>query len=483
MKQPRIRYFLEPNPDKFGMRRRKELVMAEVNAGFIEIVNGKRKYNRFKVSLEERIEPEHFGFEKDNYKFNRYVLEGFANRTKQNSLLLKINRFENDVHTVYHYYLTKSEQPTAEDFKQELLSRMGRTERYKVTQTLPTFKEAIAKVIEEEDQMLQSARDKKRGNTIKTYNTLLHYIERYELVTDKTLELHQFDKQTYLHFWKIQNDIVKGAITCNIEGQRKVATTSYGMLSSSANKYQNIMKTLIKRTGYPVPLDFDEKGLIAQKTSNRKDLYLTKDELERIISFKSTDPKLNLAQDYIILACTMGMRYESMTEAHDKSVEVNESNSGSFYYIHSKQNKTNTEAFIPLFKPALDVLRKYDNKFPRFPDNSKMNKYVKDLIKQIGIERKEKLTHIPYLDKPFIEEQPIYELISTHDFRKTFYTNLSILNVPESTIDLVTHPSKSSAKMARVYNRATLLDRARKFFDEVKYRTKSKSNIYYFDQP
>lgn len=481
MKQPRIRYFLEPNPDKFGMRRRKELVMAEVNAGFIEIVNGKRKYNRFKVSLEERIEPEHFGFEKDNYKFNRYVLEGFANRTKQNSLLLKINRFENDVQTVYHYYLANSEQPTAEQFKQELLSRMGRTERYKVTETLPTFKEAIAKVIEEEKQMLQSASDKKRIATIKTYITLLKYIKRYELVTSKELVLNQLDKQTYLHFWKIQNDIAKGIITCNIEGQRKVATTSYGMLSSSVNKYQNLMKTLIKRTGYPVPPYFDEKGLLTQKTENRKSLYLKNDELHRIINFESTDPKMNLAQDYVILACTMGMRNESMNEACGKSVEVSESNSGSFYYIHSKQNKTNTETYIPLFKPALDVLKKHDNKFPKFPENSKINKYVKDLLKLIGIDRKEKLNYIPYLDEQFIEEKPIYELISTHDFRKTFYSNLSNLNVPESTIELVTHPSKSSSKMARVYNKATLLDRARKFFDEVNYRTKSKSDIYYFE--
>jgi integrase len=241
------------------------------------------------------------------------------------------------------------------------------------------------------------------------------------------------------------------------------------------------MKTLIKRTGYSLPLDFDEKGLMAQKTSNRKDLYLTKDEIEKIIKFKSTDPKLKVAQDYVILACTMGMRYESMNEAQGKSFEANESNSGSFYYIHSKQNKTNTEAYIPLFKPALDVLKKHDNTFPKFPVNSKMNKYVKDLLQQVGINRKEKVTYIHYLDKPFIEEQPIYELISTHDFRKTFYTNLSILNIPESTIDLVTHPSKSSAKMAKVYNRATLLDRARKFFDEVNYRTKSKSKVFYFE--
>ncbi len=480
MKQPRIRYFLEPHTDRFGMRTRQELVMAEVNAGFIEIINGKRKYKRFKVSLEERIHPDNFGYLKENYKFNKYLLESYSNRTKKSSLQLKMNRLENDVIQVYHYFLSNLEQPSSEEFKRELLTRMGRTLRYKEIQTFPTLKEAIAKVIDDERKMLRSASDKKRENTIKTYNTLLHYIERYEHVTSKTLELNAFDKPTYLHFWKIQNDIVKGLIVCEIEGQRKVAKTSYGMLSSSVNKYQNLMKTLIKRTGHDIQLDFNEKGLIAQKTSNRKDLYLTSDELNKIINFKSTDSKLVQAQDYVILASMMGMRHESMSEAFDKSIQTNESNSSGFCYIHSKQNKTNTEAYIPLFKPALDILQKHDNRFPKFPENSKINKYVKELLKEIGITRKEKLKFFPYLDKPFELEEPIYNLISTHDFRKTFYTNLSILNVSESTIDLVTHPSKSSAKMSRVYDKSTLLDRARKFYNEVRIRCE-KQSIFYFE--
>jgi integrase len=462
------------------MRTRQELVMAEVNAGFIEIINGKRKYKRFKISLEERIHPDNFGYLKENYKFNKYLLESYSNRTKKSSLQLKMNRLENHVIQVYHYFLANLEQPSSEEFKQELLTRMGRTLRYKEIQTFPTLKEAIAKVIDDEEKILRSAKGKNQQSTIRTYNTLLHYLERYEYVTGKPLEFNHFDKTAYLHFWKIQNDIVKGILKCEIEGQRKVATTTYGMLSSSVNKYQNIMKTLIKRTGYSLPLDFDEKGLMAQKSSNRKDLYLTKDEIEKIIKFKSTDPKLKVAQDYVILACTMGMRYESMDEAQGKSFEANESNSGSFYYIHSKQNKTNTEAYIPLFKPALDILKKHDNTFPKFPVNSKMNKYVKDLLQQIGIDRKEKVTYIPYLDKPFIEEHPIYELISTHDFRKTFYTNLSILEVSEGTIDLVTHPSKSSSKMSRVYDKSTLLDRARKFYNEARIRCE-KQSIFYFE--
>jgi len=481
MKQPRVRYFLEPNPDKFGLRSRKELVMAEVNAGFVKIINGKRKYDRFKISLEERILPEHFGYAEDNYKFNRFLLEANSNKNKSGSIILKMNRLENQIFTVYNFYLTNQEFPSAEQFKNELLTRMGRFERQKVINILPTLKEAIAKVIEDEDKILLSASDKKRGNTIKTYNTLLHYIERYEHVTGTTIKLDHFDRKTYLHFWKIQNDIVKGLLTCDIDGQRKVATTSYGMLSSSANKYQNIMKTLIKRSGYKIPLDFDERGLIAKKNSNRKSAYLKEDELTKIINYTPDCEIMLQTQEYVILSSLLGMRYESMSEAANKLVEIGKSDSGEFYYIHSKQNKTSTESYIPIFEPARIILERHGGRFPKFPANSKINKNIKELLKALGIDRLEKTEYFPYLDKPFTKEVSIYKLISTHDFRKTFYTNLSILNIPESTIDLVTHPSKSSAKMSKVYNKSTLLDRARKFHEEVSFRLKNKeSSVYFF---
>lgn len=482
MKQPRVRYFLESNPDRFGQRRRKELVIAEVNAGFIQIVNGKPKYGRFKVSLEERIEPENFGYERENFKFNRFVLDAYSSKTKNNSLLLKMNRFENNVILVYNYFLANQEQPTAEEFKQELLTRLGRKERYKAIVTKPTLREAIAKVIDDENKMSPSASDKNRAATIKTYNTLLHHIERYEHVTGKTLELDNFNKETYMHFWKIQNDIVKGVIKCEIDAQRKVATTSYGMLSSSANKCQNVMKTLLIRTGYSIPLNFNEKGLIAKKTSNRKSLYLTEDELIKVMEYKAKDEKLILTQDYVILSSLLGMRYESMSEAYDKSIEIGKSDAGDFFYIHSKQNKTNTEAYIPLFEPAKKVIERHNGKFPKFPANSKINKSIKELLMTIGLDRMEQTQYFPFLDEPFSMYEPVYELISTHDFRKTFYTNLSILNVPESTIDLVTHPSKSSQKMSKVYNKSTLLDRARKFHYEVSTRLKhNKSSVYFFE--
>ena len=229
--------------------------MAEVNAGFTEFKNGKLKYKRFKVSLEERILPENFGFQKDNFRFNRYVVENYANRTKQNSLLLKINFFENQVSTVYHYFLSNGLKPNHDEFKGELLIRLGRIKQIS-TEELPTLKEAFQKVIEREAEVLKSAKNKKKDNSLKPYKTVITYIERYESVTDKILEINSLDKKTYMSFWRIQDRILKGDIICELEGHRKIATTRYGMLASSANKYQKAMKYLVENSGYTVPLDY-----------------------------------------------------------------------------------------------------------------------------------------------------------------------------------------------------------------------------------
>lgn len=481
MKRPRIRYFIEGNPKRHIFRNIKERVFAEVNAGFIKIVDGKRKYTRFKISLEEVIRPVDFGYEHKNYKFERSVLEQYCYRTKDNSLWTKINRFDNDVINTYNYYQSNFLQPTAEEFKKELLIRMGRIDRYTEEITLPSIKDVIQDVIEEEEKVLPSSKSKKSENTLKTYRTLLEYIYRYEATGREVPRVDKFDKKSYLEFWRIQDDIVKGKIAIKTEGKRKPNTTPYGLLSSSANKYQKVMKTLFNMAKHKPPVDLDDESLIAKKTSNRKDFYLDLNELKQIIISKPKSENTRIAKDYIVIASLTGMRYESMHDAKGERINEHKTNYGDFLYLHSRQNKTNTEAYIPLFKPVVEVLAKYDFVFPKFPRNALMNRYIKSLFKDLEINRLEKIKIVPYIDKPFDDYQPISELFSTHDCRKSAYTLLAKHNVPENIIDLITHPSKPRGKMSSTYNKATLLDNAVTFYREVKERTeKFNEDVFSF---
>jgi hypothetical protein len=70
------------------------------------------------------------------------------------------------------------------------------------------------------------------------------------------------------------------------------------------------------------------------------------------------------------------------------------------------------------------------------------------------------------------------DLISTHDCKGTFYSNLYALNVPEIVIGNITHPDrKPKNAMARVYNKTTMLTKTKLFVDEI---MKIDSDIYRF---
>jgi hypothetical protein len=467
MKRPRVRFFIE---GKKSFTRRNERVFGEVNAGFIKIIEGKKKYERFKISLEERIDADDFGYQHENYKYSPTVLNKYVNRTGDNALMQKINRFENLVIEVYNYFLSQNQTPTASRFKHEVLIRLGRFER-EVHVSKPVYiKDVIDGVISDEEKMLNSSVNKKSENTLKVYRTVSGYLARYEKVKGTRLKLNEFTKDTYLDFWRVQDDILKGVIKVKIDGKKEIVTSPYGFLSSSVNKYQKAMITLFKRGKVEPPLDLTDKSLIARKVSNKKDFYLNMSELKLIIESKPMNEKDVWSKHYIIIASLTGMRYESMSEAGGKSIKEYVIGDKNFFYLESKQNKTKTEAFIPLFKPVLDVLGEYGNRFPKFPSNPKMNKYIKDYLSNIGINRKIELKIVPYIDASFSEIRPISDMFATHDCRKTAYTLLATHGVKESTIDLITHPSSKRGKMSNIYNRATLLDNAVKFYREVEER-------------
>ena len=80
-------------------------------------------------------------------------------------------------------------------------------------------------------------------------------------------------------------------------------------------------------------------------------------------------------------------------------------------------------------------------------------------------------------DGTVIQTRDLNEVISSHDLRKTFYTNLLQKNVPIGVIESMTHPQRKLTAMSKYYNKLSLLDKAKTFVDEI---NKINSSIYYF---
>lgn len=483
MKKPVINYVLESKAKNPNERIKPELITAMVHAGFITQIDSQIKYNRFKVSLGTTIKPKNFGLIKDNFRFNEDVFANFSKSNKGVKTAMQI--FENKVDELYSNYQINDIQPTAKQFKSDLLIQLGRKQReQKKTVTVLSY---LSDKIAYFESLIGSGRKEEIDeNSIKIYRTLKIYIERYEFVREVKVTFENLDEKMYWDFWDVQDEILRGKIIIpKKEGERKIAVQINGFLMSSINKYQKTFMRLLRLAiidGVTVKLNTNNTNLVVTKSPASKDLYVSESDLLKIWNYQPATNEMQLAKDYLMLASLTGMRYESMEVANIEQIETYKDGNYNFSYFHSKQNKTETECYIPLFLAAVEILRRYGNKFPTFPANPIVNEDIKALFKLVGINSQQTITNITYKSGTLIEAKPANEVISTHDCRKSFITNLFLSGGTENIIMAVTHPDKKPAHaMAAVYNKSTLLDKAKQFYDEVnRIRKEKPSDLYRF---
>ena len=482
MKTPVIRYFLDNSKKIKNLEKRvaKELILAEVNYAYIYYnKKGNREYKPFKISLEASILPRKFGLISENYKFNSDV---FKNYSKNNaSIKTKMGYVETAVNALHNNYEVAKELPTPEKFKSDLLVELGRKE--KNVEPDKTILDYLYKKIDNSEQDSgKSKKDSLKENTIKVYRTVSHLIENYQLAKNEILTFNNFDKTKYWEFWDVLDEILKGNISVENPNQpKKQRKQKHGYLVSTLRKYQvSLIRTLKDaKNDVEMVIDVYDKNLILEKQDASKDIYITEEELQIIIdSDVSNNVEMQMAKDYMIIGSLTGMRYESMFDTREAKVEVCKEGEYNFEYIHSKQNKTSTEVIIPLLGHVKNVLQKSNNNFPIVKSNAEINSYLKKLFEHLGIDREENEILNTYRNGVITTKKSLYQLITTHDCKKTFYTNLYNNHVNPTVIDNITHPDKATEnRMAKIYNKTTMIAKAKMFVDEI---NKINSDIYRF---
>lgn len=479
MKNIKTRYYLEPKAKKVEDRIKPELIMAEINYGYATITpKGQKRHKPTRFSLQVNIKPSSFGKPETNFKFDEEI---FKKATKNNSSVKnRMLNFQTVLNEIANTHIIANTMPTPKELNESLSERL-RTDIVKAPKE--SVLSYLYKKIEKENKDSGKSKKTSKGiNTIKTYVTVSHLIENYELATSTKLMFEALDSNKYWHIWDVLDDILKGKIEVNNPNQpKKQRKQPDGYLVTSIRKYQKALITTLRQAnkdGFKMPLDLSEADLILNDVEASKDFYVEVDELKKVISTDvSFDPVLQSAKDYLIVACLTGLRYESMKELHGLNIEHYNDDKYNFKYIHSRHNKTKTEVYIPLLKPIIQLLD-ISNKLPLVTDNASTNKNLKKLFEHLEIKRKVKLTKVTYRNGTMNSTEPISSLISTHDCKGTFYSNLYQLGVSETVIDNITHPDrKPKNAMARVYNKTTMLAKAKMFVDEIK---KVKSDVYSF---
>lgn len=478
MKNTKIRYYLEPKSKNIEDRTKAELIMSEISYGYAGINRlGKKRNKPARFSLQESILPSKFGKIEENYKFNETI---FKKATTNNSTIkTKMLQLESTLNELAVNYTLKKVLPTPKELNSEL-SKVLRFETVEEPK-MSILDFLYSKIEKDKADSDKSKKNSKRRNTIKTYVTVSHLIENYQIATNQILNFEDFNEISYWRFWDILDEVLRDNIKVENPNQpRKQRKQQYGYLVVSIRKYQKALLLTLKeahKEGHITPLDLHDSNLILEDMKASKEFYIESDLLKTIIeSDVSDNEKLQNAKDYFVIACLTGMRFESMVDAQNTEIKVFSDEVHDFQYIHSIHNKTSTQVYIPLLKPVLEVTSKRG--FPKVPVNSEINANLKKLFKQLKIDRKEKVTKVTYKSGTIETYEPICNLVSTHDCKGTFYSNLYALNIDETVIDNITHPDRAPKNaMAKVYNKTKMLTKAKMFVDEV---MKIESDVYTF---
>lgn len=122
----------------------------------------------------------------------------------------------------------------------------------------------------------------------------------------------------------------------------------------------------------------------------RKRRYLTREELQRLMTTPLHSPRLYLIRDLFLFSCYTGISYGDMCRLTVANLETAEDGT---VWIKATREKTNIEFEIPLLDLPLRIIDKYrdtapDGKLLPMYGNSELNKGLKHLAATCGIDRK-----------------------------------------------------------------------------------------------
>lgn len=177
--------------------------------------------------------------------------------------------------------------------------------------------------------------------------------------------------------------------------------------------------------------------------------FLTKEERDKIFESTPTSTRLQKIRDMFVFECFVGARISDLQALTKDNI----SEDGNYIeYIADKTIKENPRICrIPLSSKAKEILKRYDmpdGKLMPHISQQQYNDGIKELLKSLGISRK-----VIILDKHTMTKKsvPIYEVISSHNARKTFIASLKKAGNDDSVIASMSGHIKGSKAFGRYY--------------------------------
>lgn len=350
---------------------------------------------RLKYSFKEKINPKFWNSERQRAKETKAFLE-------YPEFNARLNHIEILIHNIYRRLLNDNIIPTPKLLRDELNEVL--TEKQKVNKNV-TFIEFIEK---------QISNSTKRPRTIISYKQALRVLKEY--CTEKKTTLTFEDINHYFY-----NDFI------NYLRERNYAENTIG---SHIKRLKIFMNEAFENK---LTTNLDFKSVRFKKPhENSEKIYLNLDEIKKLYELDlSSNKRLDNVRDLFLIGCYTGLRFSDLSKITTDNF-INKKTQ-----LKVKTEKTGEVVVIPLHNVVKDIVHKHNNSIPKVISNQKMNEYLKEVA--LLAELKDKVS-IP-ITKGGIKQINVYEkweLVTVHTARRSFATNMYLLDIPTISIMKIT---------------------------------------------
>lgn len=348
-------------------------------------------------------------------KTRQRVRNGCTNKRMQSASEINadLQKYYFEIQNVFKEFEVKGKVPTIEELKH-------------------AFDLRIKGIDEEQLKQQELEREKKKGfwqvfnlfvrecgnqnnwtdSTYEKFSTVRNHLKRFR----KELTFEYFDEAGLIKYVKFLQD-------------------ELGMRNSTIGKQISFLKWFLRwsfRKGYNQNIAYATfKPKL--KTTAKKVIFLTKDELDKLRECQIPQSKryLERVRDVFLFCCFTGLRYSDVRNLKRSDVKAD--------HIEVTTVKTADSLIIELNDHSKAILDKYKD-FPienhaALPvvSNQKMNDWLKELGELAGIDEPVRETYYVGNERKDVV-LPKYALLSTHAGRRTFICNALALGIPAQVV-------------------------------------------------
>jgi len=252
---------------------------------------------------------------------------------------------------------------------------------------------------------LKKAKDGSMGlkkNTVKGYKDFRRVLEDYETYIDSNVKINEFGKEEFDGFVKWLSEdknYAKGEIGRKIKRLK-------GLLKYGAGKGLKL--------GISLEAIDKEYSYKTKKYIN----VISEDEFFKILNLKGLPPYLENVRRWLLIGLNIGQRISDLQKIIKQDIRYD---SDGIALIDVVQVKGEEPVTVPIIlNPVIDILK---HKFPYPISDQKFNDYMKEVCKRAGIDQIVKGYKMnPTTMRKELVEAPKYQLLASHDMRRSFAT-------------------------------------------------------------